>query len=169
MSTRISGQTKPSLRALRLSSPNRARREWLPIRANPLGLASIPKALKEEVMKEYSYMCAICGKGNPQLHHIDGENMNNVAMNLIPLCSNHHLIDLVNDTHRLSLMNAMLHNIDGEITLGDTLSNAGKIMKGFDVVLTNPPFGTKRAVNVLLVMTSYILHYKPVQTPGGFE
>jgi type I restriction enzyme M protein len=51
--------------------------------------------------------------------------------------------ELVHDTHRLALMNAMLHNIDGEIVLGDTLSNAGKSMKGFDVVLTNPPFGTK--------------------------
>ena len=52
--------------------------------------------------------------------------------------------ELVHDTHRLALMNAMLHNIDGEIILGDTLSNAGKSMKGFDTVLTNPPFGTKK-------------------------
>ena len=28
--------------------------------------------------------------------------------------------------------------------LADTLSNAGKEMKGYDVVLTNPPFGTKK-------------------------
>ncbi len=41
-------------------------------------------------------------------------------------------------------MNAMLHDIEGEIILGDTLSNVGKSMKGFDVVLTNPPFGTKK-------------------------
>jgi Type I restriction-modification system methyltransferase subunit len=52
--------------------------------------------------------------------------------------------ELVHDTHRLALMNAMLHDIEGEIMLGDTLSNAGKVMKGFDVVLTNPPFGTKK-------------------------
>lgn len=52
--------------------------------------------------------------------------------------------ELVHDTHRLALMNAMLHDIEGEILLGDTLSNAGKGMKGFDVVLTNPPFGTKK-------------------------
>ncbi|CVK20889.1 N-6 DNA methylase [Sporomusa sphaeroides] len=52
--------------------------------------------------------------------------------------------ELVHDTHRLALMNAMLHDIEGEIVLGDTLSNAGKSMKGFDVVLTNPPFGTKK-------------------------
>jgi type I restriction enzyme M protein len=41
-------------------------------------------------------------------------------------------------------MNAMLHDIEGEIVLGDTLSNVGKGMKGYDVVLTNPPFGTKK-------------------------
>ena len=52
--------------------------------------------------------------------------------------------ELVHDTHRLALMNAMLHDIEGKITLGDTLSNAGMGMKDYDVVLTNPPFGTKK-------------------------
>lgn len=52
--------------------------------------------------------------------------------------------ELVHDTHRLALMNAMLHGIEGEIILGDTLSNVGKSMKNFDLVLTNPPFGTKK-------------------------
>ncbi len=53
-------------------------------------------------------------------------------------------VELVHDTHRLALMNAMLHNIEGTIILGDTLSNMGKNLKGYDVVLTNPPFGTKK-------------------------
>ena len=52
--------------------------------------------------------------------------------------------ELVHDTHRLALMNAMLHDMDGKITLGDTLSTVGQSMKNFDVVLTNPPFGTKK-------------------------
>ena len=52
--------------------------------------------------------------------------------------------ELVHETHRLALMNAMLHNIDGRIVLGDTLSETGKAMSGYDVVLTNPPFGTKK-------------------------
>ena len=52
--------------------------------------------------------------------------------------------ELVHDTHRLALMNAMLHDIEGQILLGDTLSNQGKSMKGYDLVLTNPPFGTKK-------------------------
>ena len=52
--------------------------------------------------------------------------------------------ELVHETHRLALMNAMLHDIEGKIYLCDTLSNQGKVMKDFDVVLTNPPFGTKK-------------------------
>ncbi|MDD7581805.1 N-6 DNA methylase [Corynebacterium sp. LK2590] len=53
-------------------------------------------------------------------------------------------VELVRDTHRLALMNAMLHGIEAPILLGDTLSPLGKDVKGYDVVLTNPPFGTKR-------------------------
>lgn len=52
--------------------------------------------------------------------------------------------ELVHDTHRLALMNAMLHDIEGDIKLGDTLSSLGQTMKDYDVVLTNPPFGTKK-------------------------
>lgn len=52
--------------------------------------------------------------------------------------------ELVHDTHRLALMNAMLHGIEGQIELGDTLSPAGASDREFDVVLTNPPFGTKK-------------------------
>jgi len=52
--------------------------------------------------------------------------------------------ELVRETHRLALMNAMLHDIDGQILLGDTLSGLGEKMTGYDVVLTNPPFGTKK-------------------------
>ncbi|MBX0359160.1 N-6 DNA methylase [Halobacillus sp. Nhm2S1] len=52
--------------------------------------------------------------------------------------------ELVKDTHRLALMNAMLHDMYGEIKLGDTLSDIGTDMKNYDVVLTNPPFGTKK-------------------------
>lgn len=52
--------------------------------------------------------------------------------------------ELVHDTHRLALMNAMLHGIGGKILLADTLSTAGKALRGYDLVLTNPPFGTKK-------------------------
>ncbi|MGL5634737.1 MAG: N-6 DNA methylase [Sarcina sp.] len=52
--------------------------------------------------------------------------------------------ELVHETHRLALMNAMLHDIESNILLGDTLTNVGKQMKDLDVVLSNPPFGTKK-------------------------
>ncbi len=52
-------------------------------------------------------------------------------------------MELVPDTHRLALMNLMLHGIEGPLGLGDTLSPAGKALEPADVILTNPPFGTK--------------------------
>ncbi|MEK7256425.1 MAG: N-6 DNA methylase [Bacteroidota bacterium] len=52
--------------------------------------------------------------------------------------------ELVRDAHRLALMNAMLHGLESKLVLGDTLSNTGKTMKDFDLVLSNPPFGTKK-------------------------
>ena len=53
-------------------------------------------------------------------------------------------IELVHDTHRLALMNLMLHGIEGPLRLGDTMSNDGKDLPKADVILTNPPFGTKK-------------------------
>ncbi|WP_163071122.1 N-6 DNA methylase [Priestia flexa] len=53
-------------------------------------------------------------------------------------------MELVKDTHRLALMNALLHNMEGRLEQGDTLSSNGKWMKNFDIILTNPPFGTKK-------------------------
>lgn len=52
--------------------------------------------------------------------------------------------ELVHDTHRLALMNLMLHGIEGELHLADTLSPQGAQLPRADVILTNPPFGTKK-------------------------
>lgn len=52
--------------------------------------------------------------------------------------------ELVQDAHRLALMNAKLHKMESKITMGDTLSEIGKNFKSFDGVLANPPFGTKK-------------------------
>lgn len=53
-------------------------------------------------------------------------------------------MELVPDTHRLALMNAMLHDIEGDFLLGDTLSPTGTALEKADVILSNPPFGTKK-------------------------
>ena len=53
-------------------------------------------------------------------------------------------IELVPDTHRLALMNLMLHGVEGPITLGDSLSPDGEALGKADLILTNPPFGTKK-------------------------
>lgn len=52
--------------------------------------------------------------------------------------------ELVQDAHRLAMMNAKLHSMESEIVMGDTLSELGKRMKNYDGVLANPPFGTKK-------------------------
>jgi type I restriction enzyme M protein len=53
-------------------------------------------------------------------------------------------IELVQDAHRLLLINMLLHGIEGNVILGDTLSIDGQRLMPADVILTNPPFGTKR-------------------------
>jgi type I restriction enzyme M protein len=53
-------------------------------------------------------------------------------------------VELVPDTHRLALMNLMLHGIEGDLWLGDSLSPLGERLPKANVILTNPPFGTKK-------------------------
>jgi type I restriction enzyme M protein len=53
-------------------------------------------------------------------------------------------VELVQDAHRLALMNAKLHGLDSRIYLDDTLTEFGKDFKNYDGVLANPPFGTKK-------------------------
>ncbi len=55
----------------------------------------------------------------------------------------------VQDTHRLALMNLMLHGLDSNpkhagIWYGDTLSDDGRRLPPATLILTNPPFGTKK-------------------------
>lgn len=55
----------------------------------------------------------------------------------------------VQDAHRLALMNLMLHGLDSDpnaagIRYGDTLSPEGEGLPKASLILTNPPFGTKK-------------------------
>jgi type I restriction enzyme M protein len=53
-------------------------------------------------------------------------------------------MELVPDAHRLLLMNLLLHGIESEVSLGDTLSPEGQQLPKANFMLTNPPFGTKK-------------------------
>lgn len=53
-------------------------------------------------------------------------------------------VELVPETRRLGLMNMALHDLDGELTLGDTLSPVGSSLPKANIIITNPPFGTKK-------------------------
>jgi type I restriction enzyme M protein len=55
----------------------------------------------------------------------------------------------VHDTHRLALMNMMLHGLESDpnaagIHYGDTLSPAGAALPRASLILSNPPFGSKK-------------------------
>jgi type I restriction enzyme M protein len=55
----------------------------------------------------------------------------------------------VQDAHRLALMNLMLHGLESDpkvsgIFFGDTLSEEGQRLPKANLILTNPPFGTKK-------------------------
>jgi type I restriction enzyme M protein len=57
-------------------------------------------------------------------------------------------LELVPDTHRLCLMNLMLHGINGGVLSGDALSADGAALGCADLVLTNPPFGAKKGAGL---------------------
>lgn len=52
--------------------------------------------------------------------------------------------ELVPDTHRLCMMNLLLHGIEGRVRNIDTLSPDGEALLKADLLMTNPPFGTKK-------------------------
>lgn len=52
--------------------------------------------------------------------------------------------ELVPDTHRLCMMNLLLHGIEGGVVNVDTLSPDGEALPKANLILTNPPFGTKK-------------------------
>lgn len=58
------------------------------------------KATLADVLNEYNHLCAICGAPRPQVHHIDEVHSNNDPLNLLPLCPNHHLVDIHNPTKK---------------------------------------------------------------------
>ncbi len=61
--------------------------------------------------------------------------------------------ELVQRPRRLALMNMYLHQVEPHITLGDSIYESPSNQR-YDVVLTNPPFGTKGANQAPVATTS---------------
>jgi type I restriction enzyme M protein len=84
--------------------------------------------------------------------------------------------ELVARPRRLALMNMYLHQVEPHITLGDSIYEEPSRQR-FDVILTNPPFGTKGANQApvrddFVVSTSnkqlnFIQHVLTTLKPGG--
>jgi type I restriction enzyme M protein len=84
--------------------------------------------------------------------------------------------ELVARPRRLALMNLYLHQVEPHITLGDSIYEAPTSQR-FDVILTNPPFGTKGANQApvrddFVVETSnkqlnFVQHVMTLLKPGG--
>jgi type I restriction enzyme M protein len=84
--------------------------------------------------------------------------------------------DLVPRPRRLALMNLYLHGLEPDIKLGDSIYEVPGGRR-YDVVLTNPPFGTKGANQVperedFVISTSnkqlnFIQHVMTILKPGG--
>lgn len=84
--------------------------------------------------------------------------------------------ELVPRPRRLALMNMYLHGVTPKIYLGDTIYEAPKPER-FDVVLANPPFGTKGAnqaperedftVETSNKQLNFLQHILSVMKPGG--
>jgi type I restriction enzyme M protein len=84
--------------------------------------------------------------------------------------------ELVARPRRLALMNLYLHQVDPHIALGDSIYEVPSARR-YDVVLTNPPFGTKGANQApdrddFVVQTSnkqlnFLQHVLTILKPGG--
>lgn len=84
--------------------------------------------------------------------------------------------EIVLETRRLALMNLYLHGLEGDIRYGDSIAEGDGDAR-YNVVLTNPPFGTKGAGDVpnrddFTVATSnkqlnFVQHVLTALKPGG--
>jgi type I restriction enzyme M protein len=84
--------------------------------------------------------------------------------------------DLVARPRRLALMNLYLHGLEPHIALGDTIYDP-PVEQRFDVIITNPPFGTRGAnqapdrddftVTTANKQLNFLQHILTVLRPGG--
>ena len=78
-------------------------------------------------------------------HAVDGVDLYNLSdFEVRAFQDSFSGVELVHDAHRLALMNAYLHSVPAQIYCEDSLAPNAKRLKEYDVILTNPPFGTKK-------------------------
>jgi len=85
--------------------------------------------------------------------------------------------ELVPRPRRMALMNLFLHGVEPHIELGDSIADEPKKKNHFDVVLTNPPFGTKGAgqaptrddftIETSNKQLNFVQHVLTILRPGG--
>src|SRR3989454_1368492 len=85
--------------------------------------------------------------------------------------------EIVLDTRRLALMNLYLHEIEAHVYFNDSLIEGPHTSKRYDVVMTNPPFGTKGAgqapvrddftVSTSNKQLNFVQHVTTILKPGG--
>jgi type I restriction enzyme M protein len=90
--------------------------------------------------------------------------------------STYHGQELVARPRRLALMNLYLHQVEPNIALGDSIYDIPRSER-FDVVLTNPPFGTKGAnqapnrddftISTSNKQLNFVQHVMTILKPGG--
>jgi type I restriction enzyme M protein len=84
--------------------------------------------------------------------------------------------ELVPRPRRMALMNLYLHGLEPEITLGDSIYEVPDSRR-FDMILTNPPFGTKGAnqgpdredftIETSNKQLNFVQHILTILKPGG--
>lgn len=88
----------------------------------------------------------------------------------------YHGQDLVARPRRLALMNLFLHGLEPKIYLGDTIYEPDRGER-YDIILTNPPFGTKGAnqapdrddftIETSNKQLNFVQHVMTILKPGG--
>ncbi len=85
--------------------------------------------------------------------------------------------ELVQDARRLGLMNLFLHGLSADLECSDSLADEPRQSRRYDVVLTNPPFGSKGsgeapdradfAVRTANKQLNFLQHVMSILKPGG--
>lgn len=132
--------------------------------------------------RDFSIMDPACGTGGflvcayEWLKDITGGGAFDRELAKIIRYSTYFGQELVERPRRLALMNLYLHGIEPKIKLGDSIYEVPD-SKRFDMVLTNPPFGTKGAnqspgredfvVETSNKQLNFIQHVTTILKPGG--